>query len=333
MSTTTPLIDVQVDALSAQGHGNLALRLVPVANASPLPAFEAGAHIDLHLPGDLVRQYSICSAPQQRGAYSLCIRRDSASRGGSRYVHERLRVGDTLRIGRPRNLFKLQHAPRSILLAGGIGITPLLSMAQALEHAQQAFELHYYVRQRQDAAFARQWLKGFQHGQLQLHCSAEGQSLRAQWPSSLAQADRTTHIYACGPSGMMAHAQQQAMALGWDAAQWHQEAFAPAPTTVSASANTCMPAADTAFEVELESTGAVYWVSAEQSIATALQNHGVAVPLSCEMGICGACLTPVRAGTPDHRDSVQSAAEKAADAQHITLCCSRSHSQRLVLAL
>lgn len=327
MSFTTDLMDVQVDALSAQGAGNLAVRLVS-ATGQVLPAFEAGAHIDLHLPSGLVRQYSICSAPQQRSYYSLCIRREQASRGGSRYVHECLRVGDALRIGQPRNQFALQTAAHSILIAGGIGITPLLSMAYALEQASRPFELHYYVRQRSEVAFARQWLKGFVHGQLQLHCSAEGQSIRSALPASLAQVHASTHIYVCGPSGLMAHVVDKAQALGWPANQLHQEAFGAPAAAVATGSN-----ADMGFEVELESTGQVYWIGAEQSIACALQDQGVEVALSCEMGICGACLTPVKAGEPEHRDTVQSEVEKCATLQQIALCCSRSRSPRLVLGL
>ncbi|SHF07145.1 vanillate O-demethylase ferredoxin subunit [Lampropedia hyalina DSM 16112] len=329
MTPTLAHMDVVVDALIAQGQGNLAVRLVAAEGQPALPSFEAGAHIDLHLPGALVRQYSIASAPEQRSHYLLCVRREAASRGGSAYVHERLRVGERLRIGTPRNLFRLHTARHSILLAGGIGITPLLSMAQGLDAAGQSFELHYYVRHRRDAAFARQLQKGFRHGTVHLHCSAEGDSARHGLPQSLHTPDVASHIYTCGSHGFMAHVQETAQRQGWPAAQLHQEAFAPAPASEPAGG----AQQEQAFEVELGSSGQVYTIPVGRSIAAVLLDAGVPVPLSCEMGICGACLTPVTAGQPDHRDSVQSEAEKAAAVPCMALCCSRSHSPRLVLGL
>ncbi|THT99050.1 oxidoreductase [Lampropedia puyangensis] len=315
----------------AQGQGNLAVRLVPSDAQATLPAFEAGSHVDVHLPTGLVRQYSIASAPHETAFYTLCVRHESASRGGSRYIHERLRVGDTLRIGTPRNLFALQPAPHSVLMAGGIGITPLLAMAHTLERHAQSFELHYYARERRQVAFARQWLKGFVHGTVQVHCSEEGQSIRTQLPARLHAVDTTTHLYICGPHGFMQHITAQATALGWPSAQLHQEAFAP-PASAQAAPTTSAQT-DAAFEVELASTGSIFVIPVGQSIAAVLQDQGVEVSLSCEMGICGACLTPVHAGKPDHRDTVQTEAEKCGTSQHVALCCSRSHSPRLVLGL
>lgn len=327
MNHLTNLLNVQVDALIAQGQGNLAVRLV-AADQSDLPAFTAGAHVDLHLPGGLIRQYSIASAPRRQDHYLLCIRRENPSRGGSDWLHDRIRVGDVMQISPPRNLFALQPAKHSILLAGGIGITPLLSMAQALEAEGQAFELHYYVHQRQQAAFARQLQRGFQHGKVQLHCSTEGSSPRHQLPDSLDTPAPDTRIYTCGPWGFMAHIRAMALQRGWDATQVHQEAFAPEPSVMDTA-----PAGVAEFEVELAATGEVFGIPAGVSIARVLGDAGIAVPLSCEMGICGACLTRVVSGQVDHRDTVQSDAEKMAQPQQIALCCSRSHSARLVLDL
>lgn len=328
MTAFNKLLDVQVDALIAQGQGNLAVRLV-AADQSGLPAFTAGAHVDLHLPGGLIRQYSIASAPQVQDHYLLCIRQENPSRGGSDWLHDHIRVGDRMKISPPRNLFALQPARHSILLAGGIGITPLLSMAQALEAEGRSFELHYYVHQRQQAAFMRQLQRGFQHGRVQLHCSAEGNSPRHRLPDSLNQPNPETCIYTCGPRGFMAHLRDRALQQGWDAAQVHQEAFAAEP----AAAMDANPAGTTEFEVELAASGAVFSIPAGVSIARVLGDAGVAVPLSCEMGICGACLTRVVSGEVDHRDTVQSEAEKTAQPQQIALCCSRSRSARLVLDL
>ncbi len=316
-------IPVVVDALMAQGRGNLAVRLV-AHNEQPLPAFEPGAHIDLHLGNGLVRQYSIASAPHEREHYLLCIKRERSSRGGSSYIHDRLRVGDPLQISLPRNLFALEPAAHFLLLAGGIGITPLLSMAEGLEQAQASFEFHYYVQSRQDAAFARRLAAGFRHGQVHLHCSAEGDSCRAGLPAGIGTPANDKRLYICGPEGFMQHVADTALAAGWVEGNIHREAFAPPAAAV-------LDAGGKTFQVELASSRQVFDIPADRSIASVLVDAGVDVPLSCEMGICGACLTRVVDGRVDHRDSVQSGAEKEAPLQQIALCCSRSHSARITI--
>lgn len=327
------LIPVQVDALIAQGAGNLAVRLVASEGAGALPDFEAGAHVDLHLPNGLVRQYSIASAPAQKNYYTLCVRNEAAnSRGGSRFIHEHLRVGMPLHISARRNLFKPQIGQPSLLIAGGIGITPLLSMAYAMEEARQPFELHYYVHKRAQAAFARKLHQGFEHGVVCLHVSEEGDSIRHALPPCLCSSNPEAQIYVCGPTGFMQHVRQAALAKGWGAEQVHQEAFGPS-SDLSDDGRTTGAEANASFEVQLQSSKQVFTIAPHQSIAHVLLENGIDVPLSCEMGICGACLTPVLAGEPDHRDSVQSDADKAAPNAQMALCCSRSFSQRLVLAL
>ncbi|WP_033575827.1 PDR/VanB family oxidoreductase [Dickeya chrysanthemi] len=319
-------LNVVVDALSRQGEGNLALRLT-AADEQPLPAFEAGAHVDLHLPNGLTRPYSLAGDPSDRSHYLLCVRHDAASRGGSRYVHTALRVGQRLMISAQRNAFALQPACGYLLLAGGIGITPLLAMAHALDQTGLPFELHYFVRHRRELAFREQLSRGFRHGRCRIGCADEGGSPRNQLPDSLRDGAEGRRLYLCGPAGFMAHVTRSALAHHWPASAIHTEAFG-APVPVSRG--------DTdqqAFTVELASSGRVFTVPPEKTIAGVLQEHEVAVPLSCEMGMCGACLTPVCAGTPDHRDSVQSEAEKNAPHQQIALCCSRSRSAHLVIGL
>ncbi|WP_321880870.1 PDR/VanB family oxidoreductase [Paraburkholderia bannensis] len=317
-------IPVIVDALSAQGHRNLAVRLI-TTDGDTLPAFDAGAHIDVHLGNGLIRQYSIASAPHERDHYLLCVKREANSRGGSAYVHERLRVGETLKVSRPRNLFSLRNGSRHLLVAGGIGITPLLSMAETLERAGAPFELHYYVRERVDTAFKARWAAGFTHGAIHIHSSAEGDSPRNGLPAALHGHGESCHLYLCGPAGFMQHVAQAALELGWPSASIHQEAFGASNVQAMTEGG--------GFQVELASTGRVFDVPPERTIASVLLEGGVSVPLSCEMGICGACLTPVREGAIDHRDTVQSEAEKCAPVQQIALCCSRARSSRIVIDL
>ncbi|TBV73471.1 PDR/VanB family oxidoreductase [Pseudoxanthomonas winnipegensis] len=318
-------IEVVIDAMSRQGAGNLAVELVR-ADGQALPAFEAGAHVDVHLPGGLVRQYSIASTPADTSRYVLCVRREAASRGGSASVHERLRVGQALTISAPRNLFALRAGSHHVLVAGGIGITPLLAMAHQLRAGGASFELHYYVRSRAEIAFLRQ-LQGEFGARAHLHSAEEGRDARQVLPAALDGAGEDHQLYLCGPGAFMAHLREAALARGWDASHIHSEAFAPVAPLASAEAG-----ADTAFEVALASSGQVFTVAPERTIAAVLAEAGVPVSLSCEMGLCGACLTDVVEGIPDHRDTVQSEAEKASNRQ-ITLCCSRSRSPRLTLAL
>ncbi|MFO3705363.1 PDR/VanB family oxidoreductase [Xanthomonas codiaei] len=317
------LHEVRVAAVAEQGHRQRAIRLEPIGNE--LPAFEAGAHVDLHLPDGLIRQYSIASAPHVRDHYVLCVKLADASRGGSRHLCEQLTAGDRLRISSPRNLFPLHPGERHVLLAAGIGITPLLSMAEALEARGEAFVLHYYARRHADVAFGQRLQQGFVHGQVHLHLSDGGQSPRVHVPEELGQARAHDQLYLCGPAAFMDHFTQLARAHGWSAAQLHREHFA---ATDASHGHT----ADRAFEVELAASGRVLQVPADCSIASALLDAGIEVPLSCEQGMCGACLTGVIAGVPDHRDSVLGDAERASNTQ-ITLCCSRSRSPRLVLDL
>ncbi len=323
-------IEVVVDALARQGKHNLALTLMPV-DGGLLPAWQAGAHIDLHLTAGLVRQYSLAGNPQDRSRYLLCVKLEAASRGGSRYVHQQLRPGQRLLVSLPRTLFSLQPAAHTLLIAAGIGITPLLAMAEQLDASGQSFELHYYVKQRDEVAFAERWQQGFQHGRCTLWSGCEGHSPRNHLPPALQQADGR-QLYLCGPTGFMDHVSASALQQGWLSYQIHQENFvAPAPAPAPARAE--LADAGEGFTLTLQRSGQSFFIPPQQTIASVLLDNQVAVPLSCEMGICGACLTPVLAGQPDHRDTVQSAAEKAGSEQHIALCCSRSCTAQLVIDL
>lgn len=314
------LLQVVVTDIAEQGEGNRALTLAPLLGE--LPPFEAGAHVDVHLPGGVVRQYSIASAPDERDRhYVLCVKLAPASRGGSRHIHEQLVAGQRLWISLPRNHFPLQADGPHLLLAAGIGITPLLSMAQALDARGEAFVLHHYVRERAQAAFAGRLAQGFAHGRVQVHADAEGESPLTHVPGELAQP--RGHLYLCGPGGFMDHFAALAERAGWPAQNIHSERFDPVEL---------VRADDAPFEVELASSGEVVEVPAGQSIAQALGEAGIPVEVSCEQGMCGACVTGVLAGVPDHRDCVLGAAEHAAN-DRMTLCCSRSRSPRLVLAL
>ena len=313
------ILSVIVDGLWRQGNKSLAVRLV-AENGEALPEWQPGAHIDVHLPCGVIRQYSL-TGPCGSEGYLICVGRETASRGGSRYIHETLRPGQTLLISAPRNLFALQEAERVLLLAAGIGITPLYAMALQLEAAGTPFTLHYYVRHAESAAFARE-LAQFEHGKCVIHTTSPRTLLAEHIPMAAAG----LHAWVCGPAGFMEKVREVATAKGWDGATIHSEAFQPAAPDTGAESGEI-------FTDKLASTGERWPVPADKTIAQVLQENGVAVPLSCEMGICGACLTPVIDGIVDHRDSVQSEAEKNAPNPHVALCCSRSHSAELVIGL
>lgn len=320
METT---LKVVVDGIWRQGSHSLAVSLA-AADGGELPGWQPGAHIDMQLASGLTRQYSLTGSPQQSGRYLVCVARDARSRGGSRYVHEQLRPGQTLTISAPRNLFALQESGRVLLLAAGIGITPLYAMAERLEAQGRPFELHYYVRNRHEVVFAEALTRAWRYGSCTLHVSAEGDSARKRLPAALRQPDG--HLYLCGPVEFMMAVNTAAQAHGWPAECVRSEAFRPAEVAAGA-------ASQQAFSVTLASSGQCWPVPAGQTIARVLLANGVDVPLSCEMGMCGACLTRVVSGDPDHQDSVQSAAEKCAPEQYIALCCSRSRSAELVIDL
>ena len=319
-------ISVIVESLCLQGVGNLAVTLVPEDPASDLPTWQAGAHIDIHLAPGLVRQYSLTGSPQERHRYQVCIAHDRASRGGSRYVHQQLRPGDRLLISPPRNLFTLHPAKRVILLAAGIGITPLYAMALQLEQQGIAFSLHYYCRRADQVAYRQALTANWQHGKCHLWLSEQGHSPRQHRIDELAHPSADSLIYLCGPLGFMQQQRDTARALGWPEERLFSEAFAPQASTRNGGDE------DT-FIITLASSGQQWPVGPQQTIAQVLLEQGVSIPLSCEMGICGACLTGVVAGEVDHRDTVQTEGEKQAATQQIALCCSRSRSEVLVLDL
>lgn len=313
-------LTVTVVGKQTNGNGNM---LFALANAGmqPLPEFTPGAHIDVLIPDLGARQYSLCSVPDNRQNYEICVRLDGASRGGAQWLHQHLRPGDALRISRPRNLFPLPDAPRTLLFAGGIGLAPLLPMAETLYARNADFTLHLYLRHRDELPFAERLRRLGAH--VVYGYSDEGSGLRRRLPESLRQPEGSV-IVACGPDGFMRHLQQQCAAHGWRTDQLYSERFTPSTTQSAARA--------ASFEVEIASSGARYTVAEDESIAEVLQRAGVQIELSCEQGICGACITRVLAGTPEHRDEVLSSEDKAAN-DSIVLCCSRARSPRLVLDL
>ncbi|VVE86664.1 PDR/VanB family oxidoreductase [Pandoraea bronchicola] len=291
-------------------------------DGSPLPAFTAGAHIDVHVADGLVRQYSLCNAPGETHRYCVGVLRDPASRGGSVGMHA-LTVGTTLEISAPRNHFPLaEQAKHSILLAGGIGVTPILCMAEALSASNASFEVHYCTRESARTAFRDRFARHDLAAKTRLYFDNDGE--RADLDAILAQPSAAKHLYVCGPAGFIEAVLARAEAAQWPEGNVHREYFA-APVTADTDG-------DKPFQVKLHSSGRVIDVKAGETIVAALAAQGVEVQMSCEQGVCGTCLTRVIDGTPDHRDVYLTDDERAANDQMLP-CCSRSRSAMLVLDL
>jgi vanillate O-demethylase ferredoxin subunit len=285
-----------------------------------LPRFSAGAHIDVHLPGGLVRQYSLCNNPAETHRYLIAVLRDPASRGGSAAMHDVVE-GQCIRISDPKNHFELAaNAQRSLLLAGGIGVTPILCMAEWLASEGAEFEMHYCTRSRARTAFVERLAAGSFASRVHLHHDDE-QTLDAT--KLLAAPESGTHLYVCGPTRFMEWVLDTARAAGWSEDRLHREYFAAAPIDTRH---------DGSFEVQIASTGMVIGIAADQTVVAALAARGIEVQTSCEQGVCGTCLTRVLDGIPDHRDMYLTPEEQAKGDQ-FTPCCSRAKTARLVLDL
>ena len=313
-------LSVFVHTLRFEAEDIISVELRPVGGGE-LPPFEAGAHIDLHLPNGLVRSYSLCNDSRERHRYVVAVLKDRASRGGSRCVHEQLRVALKLTIGAPRNNFPLhEDATHSVLIAGGIGVTPVLCMARRLQQLGRPFEFLYFARSRASAAFVAE----IEALGVPVHWHFDAErggppDLRAMLGARGGQAG--THFYACGPAVMLDSFEKVCAELGH--ANAHIERFTAVEVAAASDARR-------SYVVELRSSGRSFTVGETQTLLTALRNNGFEPSTSCEEGICGACETRVLEGTPDHRDSVLNAAERAAN-NVMMVCVSGCRSERLVL--
>lgn len=321
MTDTPTTWRVRVHSITRLAEGVHGI-VLETPDGSALPPAPAGAHVDLMLRPGLLRSYSVVSQSGNRCEVAVALA--PCSRGGSRHVHETLRVGQAIDIGAPRNLFPLvEDAPASLLVAGGIGITPLWAMVQRLERLGRPWHLLYAARSRGHAAYLgpiESLAARSACGRLETHFDEEHGGRPPLLAPRLDAASPGTHAYACGPAPMLA-AFEQATA-GWPADRVHLERFAPAAT----------PAPTGSFRVALARSGWQFDVPADRSILDVLLDHGIDAPYGCMQGACGMCETPVLEGRPDHRDTLLSDDVKAAG-RSLLICCSRSHGPSLVLDL
>jgi vanillate O-demethylase ferredoxin subunit len=289
-------------------------------DGTALPAFSAGSHIDVQLPNGLVRQYSLCNDAAEVHRYRIAVLRDANSRGGSESMH-RVAEGDTILISKPRNHFPLVHARRTLLFAGGIGVTPLLAMAQRLATTGNDFTLHYCTRSPERTAFRTEIATSSYARHVQFHYDDGEPAQKLDLLKELGDPQPETHIYVCGPSGFIDWVTRTAEERGWSNEQIHREYFGAPPKDTTS---------DGSFQVKLASSGAVFEVPAGKTIVQILHAHGVEILVSCEQGVCGTCITRVLQGACDHRDLYFTDEERARHDQ-LTPCCSRAKSAMLVL--
>jgi vanillate O-demethylase ferredoxin subunit len=295
------------------------LDIVPVAKGM-FPPFSAGSHVDLYISDTIIRQYSISNDPADHSYYRLAIQREPQSRGGSKAIHEGFHVGDVVRISRPRNNFELSgNDDTVVLIAGGIGVTPVLSMAYRLDAEGRDFTFHLCARSRGRAAFLEEIASSSFASRFRLHLDDGPPQQRFSASDVFAEAGPASSVYLCGPQGFMTFVTDAAKKAGIGAENIHIESFVPAAFSD-----------ENEFEVVATQSGKTVIVKHDQSIADALEAAGIMPLLSCEQGICGTCLTRVLSGEIDHRDLYQTEAEKQNN-NMIAICCSRARSRQIVL--
>lgn len=288
-----------------------------------LPAFAAGAHVDVHLADGLLRQYSISSDPRDRTRYIIGVKREESGRGGSKRMHA-VRTGDTLTISAPRNNFPLaEGATHHLLLSGGIGLTPILAMARTLAAQGAPFALCGFFRSAAHVPFRGALGSPAIAPHLRYHFDDPAAPEKLDIPALLADRAEGAHVYLCGPGGFMEAV--RAAAQGWPEDAFHVEYFS-APDASAAPPH----APDGPFELYLKQSDLTFTVGKDQTIVQVLQAAGVDVLTSCEQGVCATCITPFLEGEPDHRDFCLSKVEQRTK---MALCCSRAKTPRLVIDL
>ena len=311
-------LTLRVDRRTTGAEGVVVLDLRHPAGED-LPVWEPGAHVDLLLPGGLTRQYSLCGDPADRSVWRVAVLREPTGRGGSATVHEQLTEGTAVDVRGPRNNFPMVDSPRYLFVAGGIGITPILPMLRAAEAAGREWELHYGGRSRRSMAF----LEALEDA------TGERVTLHPQDEVGLIDLDRVlgvprpgTLVYCCGPEPLLAAV--EARCAAWPEGSLHVERFTPKDVGE--------PVRSDSFEVELAGSGRVLTVPPEKSVLQVLEEAGVPILSSCTEGTCGTCETGVLEGEVDHRDSLLTPAEQAAN-DTMFVCVSRAAGPRLLLDL
>jgi ferredoxin-NADP reductase len=321
--------EVRVRAIANEAVGINSFELVD-PHGRDLPAFEAGAHIDVEIPGmpdRSVRQYSLCNDPRERMRYVIAVQREDKGRGGSKAMHQLVLAGDSILVSDPRNHFPLhEYARRHVLIAGGIGITPMMAMVERLTTIGADIELHYCARSPERTAF-KERLAGLRDaGRVAFHFDGGDPARGLRLADVLGPYDPGTHLYHCGPAGLM-------QGIAGAAAHWpreavHSEHFAPPSEPRRRETEEAL--ANDEFRVRLAGSGETFTVPRGVSIVEVLRGAGIDCETSCEVGVCGTCRARYLEGTPQHNDYVLSDEERK---EYVIICCARAISGTLVLDL
>ena len=311
------MLRLRIKSVSWEAPDILSYELRPMGGGD-VPAFTAGAHIDLTLPNGLVRSYSLVNPQSERHRYVIAVQKDRTSRGGSRWIHENLRVGDVLTVNGPRNNFVLDDtAHNSVFIAGGIGITPILSMIERLSTVGRDWQLFYCSRTREGTPFLESLEK---ESRVRLNFDREPGGKMLDIAAVVMAAPPDSHLYCCGPVPMLAAFEEATRKLARE--RVHVEYFAAKDP----------PAVEGGFKVVLAKSGRELLVMPGKTILDTLRDSGIEVPYSCTEGVCGTCETKVLEGIPDHRDLALTEAERASN-KTMMICCSGAKSDKLVLDL
>ncbi len=317
------LINVRVSKITDEADGIRSF-LLEKRGFFKLPSYEPGAHIDVHCGEGIIRQYSLCGDPHDRRHYKIAVKQVEPSRGGSDLMHLAVTQGDNLEIGAPRNNFPLDITHNhTILLAAGIGITPIIAMADRLNEVGQSFELHYYSRGSSFAAFRERLSEGRYSKSVTFHDNLSVVQTKQNLREVLTQNRPQAQVYMCGPGLFMDAAESLALETR-PIEDVHLERFAANPAL---SGEPTFP-----FKIELSQSGVMLDVGADETILEVLERNNINAAFSCEQGVCGTCVTEVLEGEPDHRDSFLSDRQKASNSR-MCLCVSRAQGEKITLAI
>ncbi|TRX58112.1 fatty acid desaturase [Thalassomonas sp. M1454] len=311
---------VTITAIATVANGIKSYTLSPINADAKLPKFTPGAHIDVEIKPGLIRQYSLCNAPSNSDEYVIAVQKEENGRGGSKQLHQQFSIGDTVIISKPRNLFALKPANKVVLFAGGIGITPMLSMAWQLHQSNTEFEFHYCVATQSKWAFRDQWQQLPFAESIKVYIDDEDSAnIDAE---QVLLANKQADVYVCGPAGFMNYIERSVESASLNSKQFNKESFAGA--TVDKHAKP--------FQLSIKGRDQVFDIPADKSIVQVLKEHEIFIPVSCENGVCGTCKCKVTQGEVDHKDIVLNDNEHQKQ-RLFTPCITRAKSEYLEISL
>lgn len=314
-------LNAEIISVDDIAEGIKAYTFVPETKCESFPTFKAGAHIDVVVTPDLIRQYSLCNSSDQKNAYTIAVQCENDGRGGSKTVHDTFKRGDKIKISKPRNLFELKDAPEVMLFAGGIGITPMLAMAWTLHRKNIPFELHYCTATGGKWAFKDIWQDlPFVNS---THVYLDDDDASNFNAKAVFKGHEKADIYVCGPGGFMDYIEKTVFECGYSPEQFNKESF-KAGAKLGEEDNK-------PFTLKLAKSGKSFIVPEDKSVVEVLKENDIFIPISCENGVCGTCKCKVTSGEVEHRDMVLSDGEKE-DQKLFTPCVSRASSDVLEIA-